>query len=425
MVRFKHGLRVLLASTAVGVIVLSALAPVAASADDSPPSGFPTWSDVEQAKSSQEAKSAEVDKITSLLASLGAQSEALGTAAVTASGEYAVAKAALDAASAKVDVLAAQTKQARAQADQYKKEAGALAAQSYKTAGANVGIFVALNALESPDGIRQLDLMNAVSAKTTTLYNKSSQVANTIKSLTQQQQAATDVRTKLASDAAKKLAAAEAAKAAMEQQVNTEQAQSQTLVAQLASLKDTTAAVEAKYQQGVAAQAAYEAAQEAKRQAAAAAAAAAAQAAANAAAANQSGGNAPANTQAPLTSGGGSGFIPVAELLPTIPNNGVNNPAGAQAYASSVLGAHGWGQDQFGCLVQLWNQESSWLTNATNQSSGAYGIAQALPPGKYSEAGGDWLTNYRTQINWGLGYIANRYGSPCGAWNHEVSSNWY
>ncbi|MFC8411096.1 hypothetical protein [Arthrobacter sp. NPDC057259] len=77
------------------------------------------------------------------------------------------------------------------------------------------------------------------------------------------------------------------------------------------------------------------------------------------------------------------------------------------------------------CLVKLWNQESSWMTNATNPSSGAYGVAQALPPEKYSSTGSDWLTNYRTQISWGLGYIAGRYGSPCFAWDHEVSNNWY
>lgn len=65
------------------------------------------------------------------------------------------------------------------------------------------------------------------------------------------------------------------------------------------------------------------------------------------------------------------------------------------------------------------------MTNATNPSSGAYGVAQALPPEKYSSTGSDWLTNYRTQIDWGLGYIAGRYGSPCGAWDHETSNNWY
>ena len=31
----------------------------------------------------------------------------------------------------------------------------------------------------------------------------------------------------------------------------------------------------------------------------------------------------------------------------------------------------------------------------------------------------------RTQVDWGLGYIAARYGSPCGAWAHSERYNWY
>ena len=97
----------------------------------------------------------------------------------------------------------------------------------------------------------------------------------------------------------------------------------------------------------------------------------------------------------------------------------------ARALAKSMIAKRGWDQGQFSCLVQLWNRESNWLTTATNPYSGAYGIAQSLPPGKYASAGNDWLTNYRTQIEWGLGYIKNRYGSPCGAWAHSEAVGWY
>jgi hypothetical protein len=40
-------------------------------------------------------------------------------------------------------------------------------------------------------------------------------------------------------------------------------------------------------------------------------------------------------------------------------------------------------------------------------------------------AGPDWATNPATQIRWGLGYIADVYGSPCAAWSHSVANNWY
>ncbi len=86
---------------------------------------------------------------------------------------------------------------------------------------------------------------------------------------------------------------------------------------------------------------------------------------------------------------------------------------------------YGWGDDQFGCLVALWNKESGWNYQAYNRSSGAYGIPQALPGSKMGSAGADWQSNAATQVAWGLGYISGRYGSPCGAWSHSQSTGWY
>jgi hypothetical protein len=102
-------------------------------------------------------------------------------------------------------------------------------------------------------------------------------------------------------------------------------------------------------------------------------------------------------------------------------------PSGSpQAYAAGLLASYGWGQDQMGpCLVPLWNRESGWRWDATNPSSGAYGIPQALPGSKMASAGSDWLTNPDTQIRWGLGYIKGHYGTPCAAWAHEQAQGWY
>jgi hypothetical protein len=103
----------------------------------------------------------------------------------------------------------------------------------------------------------------------------------------------------------------------------------------------------------------------------------------------------------------------------------VANPTGAQAVAWEQVQARGWGADQFACLVSLWNKESGWRVNAANASSGAYGIPQALPGSKMASAGADWQTNAATQITWGLGYIAGRYSTPCGAWTHSQLTGWY
>ena len=72
----------------------------------------------------------------------------------------------------------------------------------------------------------------------------------------------------------------------------------------------------------------------------------------------------------------------------------------------------------------MWSRESGWRTNAANPS-GAYGIPQALPGSKMSSAGPDWQTNAETQIKWGLGYIAARYDTPCGAWSFWQAHNYY
>jgi len=103
----------------------------------------------------------------------------------------------------------------------------------------------------------------------------------------------------------------------------------------------------------------------------------------------------------------------------------VDDPAGAQAYAAAQLGSYGWAADQMQCLAKLWTKESDWKTTATNASSGAYGVVQALPAEKMASAGADYRTNYRTQINWGLNYVKQRYGSPCGALNFHYANNWY
>jgi hypothetical protein len=96
-----------------------------------------------------------------------------------------------------------------------------------------------------------------------------------------------------------------------------------------------------------------------------------------------------------------------------------------QQTAEQMLGQYGWSSSQFSCLDPLWTQESGWNVYAENPSSGAYGIAQALPGSEMASAGSDWESDAATQIRWGLTYIKGRYGSPCAAWAHEEADGWY
>ncbi|MFI2213031.1 peptidoglycan DD-metalloendopeptidase family protein [Streptomyces sp. NPDC020141] len=108
---------------------------------------------------------------------------------------------------------------------------------------------------------------------------------------------------------------------------------------------------------------------------------------------------------------------------------GARATGAAQEYAKSMLESYGWGSSQFGPLKKLWEGESNWRWNATNPTSGAYGIPQSLPASKMATEGADWRTNPHTQIRWGLQYIKDRpdYGSPAAAYSKWLSRSphWY
>ncbi len=97
-------------------------------------------------------------------------------------------------------------------------------------------------------------------------------------------------------------------------------------------------------------------------------------------------------------------------------------PSGSyQEYAMGKLGGSG---SEFTCLENLWGKESGWNPNAQNPSSTAYGIAQFLNSTWAGTGIAKTSDGYR-QIDAGLIYIENRFGSPCGAWAHSQAKGWY
>ncbi|MDT0399124.1 MULTISPECIES: transglycosylase SLT domain-containing protein [Streptomyces] len=94
--------------------------------------------------------------------------------------------------------------------------------------------------------------------------------------------------------------------------------------------------------------------------------------------------------------------------------------AEVQAMARQIVPA-----DQFQCFSTIVDHESSWNYQADNPTSDAFGLMQALPGSKMASAGADWATNPATQIKWGLGYMNDRYGSPCDAWNFWQANHYY
>jgi len=125
-------------------------------------------------------------------------------------------------------------------------------------------------------------------------------------------------------------------------------------------------------------------------------------------------GSSTSSSSSSSSSGGGTVYAPPP------------NPGTAQQIGYDMLPQFGFSQKtQWGCLLDLWNRESGWVYDATNVSSGAYGVPQALPGDKMASAGADWQTDPATQIKWGLGYISQIYGTPCAAWNNELEYGYY
>ena len=95
-----------------------------------------------------------------------------------------------------------------------------------------------------------------------------------------------------------------------------------------------------------------------------------------------------------------------------------------QATCAEWVRAAGVSEADVAAAVDLIYHESGCRVDATNASSGAYGIPQALPGSKMASAGADWETNPVTQIRWMAGYVS-RYGGWQGAVNFWYAHGWY
>lgn len=96
-----------------------------------------------------------------------------------------------------------------------------------------------------------------------------------------------------------------------------------------------------------------------------------------------------------------------------------------------------FGSEQWPAAEELWTLEASWRPLAVNPTSGACGIVQAVPCSKLLNATGKQTietTTVEEQMQWGVNYIKNRYGTPQNAlefWksrkpiNGKDVGNWY
>jgi len=85
------------------------------------------------------------------------------------------------------------------------------------------------------------------------------------------------------------------------------------------------------------------------------------------------------------------------------------------------MAAAGIAQSDWQYVDYVVSRESGWNPNATNSSSGACGLVQALPCSKVPGNGYNPVDNLR----WATGYATGRYGSWAGAYNFWVNNHWW
>lgn len=268
---------------------------------------YPSWSDVQQAKANVAQQQAMIDNITSLISGLQDSVDAAAKESMKADEAYLEAKAHLDDATQKASDLQQQADAADKKAKTSQMRAGLLASHLARSGGGNLSVDLMLKGGDGDAAdklLYQLGTMSKLTQQSQTIYKQAITDKNNAQSLTAQAKVAEKERQDRADAATAALEAAHAAEAASRSALAAQQQKSTELVAQLATLKNTSVEVESAYLKGeaerkAAAAAAAAALAEKQKEAAAAAAEQRRQLDAAAAASRPSGGGASAPAPAP------------------------------------------------------------------------------------------------------------------------------
>ncbi|WP_235780431.1 hypothetical protein, partial [Sinomonas notoginsengisoli] len=243
------------------------MAPSALADDNAPPTGYPTWAEVQTAKANADSAKVESDRIGSLLTTVEGTAADASAKAVTAGAASAKAAQAVTDQIQVVAVLEQEAAKRAGERDAAQRATGQLAADSYM-GGSPTGPIETLSVLNQPDGIGRLQTLQVLGDQAAQAVAEYRVAANAATAAEDKSRAAKDALADLAATAARQLADAQSAQKEAQTVVAQTQEREDTLLAQLADLKGTSVSVERSYREGQAAQAAYAAAQEAKRRAA-------------------------------------------------------------------------------------------------------------------------------------------------------------
>jgi len=231
--------------------------------------GYPSWDDVQRAKGNEAAKGAEITRIQQLIQQLTQQAADAEAAAQKAGDEfYAAQEAYFEQAQRAQDLQGQADAQAKIAADSSRK-AGQVATQLYRSGGDQAALELFLSdSSQGADGLlSRLGSMDQLLEYNRTIADRAAAARDSAQALTDQAKTARDERDRLQKIAEQKMKQAQAAADAAQAAVTEKESNLETLQAQLAALKDTTAATVAGYQKGEQVRKAREAREAAERKA--------------------------------------------------------------------------------------------------------------------------------------------------------------
>ncbi|TFC66780.1 M23 family peptidase, partial [Cryobacterium sp. TMT2-18-3] len=216
---------------------------------------YPTWQDVQNAKSNTAAASAQVSQIQGLIADLQTQVAQTQAESEARGAELQAAQEKFDEASRRAADLEAQSAASSAVAATATRQAGQLAAQLYRTGGTDLSVNLFLDGEgrgEDADALlSKLGSMSKLVERSSSVYEQAQTATNVAESLGDQAKVAQAEREKLRIAAEEALVAAQAAAQAAAKALAESEAKRVELDAQLAFMQDAQATTSAGYEAGV------------------------------------------------------------------------------------------------------------------------------------------------------------------------------
>ncbi|MGX9898753.1 hypothetical protein ACW0JT_00705 [Arthrobacter sp. SA17] len=203
---------------------------------------IPSPEDIAAAKASESATADEVAKIDRILAATAAEQNVTAAASMRANNVYGDSLVELRSRQETATLASAKAKAAGTEQENTRKQVGQIAADLYRNGGLNPALSTVLSG--SGESLQQAATLEAISANRSRAFESAETAAAAAESLTAAAEDANQAAEEAAKTAEDRKSEADQANAALLKSITDAKAQRTILVSQLASLKNTTEALE-------------------------------------------------------------------------------------------------------------------------------------------------------------------------------------